>query len=140
MALDELQADGVCMLTNHHGNYLGDALFDPIFAELNRRKATVFINPTKPCIIHVNNVHEDLPMRGYPPAMFEFFFEEVRVFINLLASETVKRYPDVTIIIPHAGGALPPILERFSRIGAGLPGGKVEISSKDVKDIAAGTG
>ena len=134
-SLDELQADGVCMLTNHHGTYPGDALFDPVFAELNRRKATVFIHPTLPCIVHGDNIHEDLPMRGYPPSMFEFFFEEVRVFINLFASGNVKRYPDVKIIMSHAGGALPPILERFARIGAALPGGKVEMNSKDMKEI-----
>ena len=135
-AFDELQADGVCMLTNHHGEYPGGALLDPIFAELNRRKATVFIHPTTPCYLHDNTVvHDNLPLRGYPPAMFEFLFEEVRTFINLVASRTVTRYPDVKIIISHAGGALPPILERFTRIGVGLPGGKAELSSQAVKEI-----
>ena len=135
-AFDELQADGVCMLTNHHGKYPGDDLFEPIFAELNRRKATVFIHPTTPCYVHENTViHDNMPLRGYPPAMFDFLFEEVRVFVNLISSGTAVRYPDVKIIISHAGGALPPILERFARIGAGLPGGKVEMDSKQIKDI-----
>ena len=135
-AFDELQADGVCMLTNHHGIYPGDASLYPIFAELNHRKATVFIHPTTPCYVHESTVvHDNLPLRGYPPAMFDFLFEEVRVFVNLISSRTVTHYPDVKIIMAHAGGALPPILERFARIGAGLPGGKEEMSSKQMKEI-----
>ena len=107
----------MCILTNHHGKYPGDALFDPIFAE-----ATVFIYPTTPCYVHDKTViHDNLPLRSYPPAMFDFLFEEVRVFANLIASRTVTRYPDVKIIFSQAGGALPPILERFARIGAALP-------------------
>src|SRR6185295_3340905 len=45
-ALDVLDLDGVSMLTNAGGSYLGDARFDPIFAELQRRAAVVFVHPT----------------------------------------------------------------------------------------------
>ena len=36
-ALDTLKMDGVCLLTNVDGLYLGEPRFEPIFAELNRR-------------------------------------------------------------------------------------------------------
>src|SRR5208282_4146085 len=42
-ALDTLKLDGVVMLTNFNGVYLGDKRLDPVFDELNRRGAVVFI-------------------------------------------------------------------------------------------------
>jgi predicted TIM-barrel fold metal-dependent hydrolase len=47
-ALDVLHLNGVCLLTNYQGKYLGDDSFEPFFKELNRRKAVVYINPTDP--------------------------------------------------------------------------------------------
>ncbi len=47
-ALDTLRADGVAVETNHHGMYMGDPRLDPLFAELNRRRAVVFMHPTSP--------------------------------------------------------------------------------------------
>ena len=45
-AFDVLELDGVSVLTNAGGSYLGDSRFDPIFAELQRRAAVVFVHPT----------------------------------------------------------------------------------------------
>jgi len=47
-AFDQLGADGVVMVTNYGGNYLGNARFEPVFAELDKRSATVFLHPTLP--------------------------------------------------------------------------------------------
>jgi predicted TIM-barrel fold metal-dependent hydrolase len=44
-AFDKLDADGVVLLANSRGIYLGDRSFDPLFDELNRRKAIVFVHP-----------------------------------------------------------------------------------------------
>src|SRR5450755_1421497 len=44
-ALDVLELDGVSVMTNAGGSYLGDSRFDPIFAELQRRAAVVFVHP-----------------------------------------------------------------------------------------------
>jgi predicted TIM-barrel fold metal-dependent hydrolase len=45
-ALGTLHADGVGLLSNYEGNYLGDPHFDAIFAELDRRAAVIFVHPT----------------------------------------------------------------------------------------------
>ena len=47
-AFDQLDADGVVMVINYGGNYLGNVRFEPVFAELNKRSATVFLHPTIP--------------------------------------------------------------------------------------------
>ena len=47
-AFDVLELDGVSMMTNAGGSYLGDGRFDPIFAELQCRAAVVFVHHSVP--------------------------------------------------------------------------------------------
>ncbi len=75
-ALDHLHADGVAMLTNYHGAYVGDPSFEPLFAELDRRGAALFVHPTTP-----------FECRGFvriAPAMLEFPFDTTRAIVSCL--------------------------------------------------------
>ena len=114
-AFDELKADGVVLETNFHGLYLGDPKLDPVFAELDRRRAVVFIHPTSPscpgCL--------DLSM-GYPRPMIEFLFETTRAVTNLILTGTLDRYPDIRIIVPHAGATLPVLADRIVGLSPAL--------------------
>jgi predicted TIM-barrel fold metal-dependent hydrolase len=44
-ALDVLKLDGVVLFTNSGGIYLGDKTMKPLFDELQRRKAVVYVHP-----------------------------------------------------------------------------------------------
>ncbi|KAF1918893.1 hypothetical protein BDU57DRAFT_511673 [Ampelomyces quisqualis] len=120
-------ADGFALLTNYHGRYLGDAAFDAVFARLDALRATVFLHPTAPCI-HVSGAP---PVQAspfgtqYPIPTFEFFFDTARAVVNLFSSGTVDRCPNVRFVVPHAGGALPPLMTRFIRFSSVVPGGNV---------------
>ena len=97
------------MMTNFGGIYLGDAKFDPVFAELNHRKAVVFIHPTSPpCWQQI--------ALGFPRPMIEFPFDSTRAVTNLLLSGTLRRCPDLRIIVPHAGGTLPFLARRIAGV------------------------
>ncbi|MEZ5376230.1 MAG: amidohydrolase family protein [Acidimicrobiales bacterium] len=105
-ALDELHADGVVLLANHRGVYLGDPVFDPVFDELQRRKAVVFIHPsTLPGLA---------PVDGIPPFVADFLLDTTRAAVNLCRSGTIERCPDVPMILSHAGGFVPYAAMRLS--------------------------
>lgn len=120
-------ADGFGLMTNYHGIYLGSAEFDRVFARLNELGATVFIHPTAPCIhTGTNETVQASPFGSqYPIPIFEFFFDTARTVINLFSSGTVDRCPNIQFVIPHAGGALPPLMTRFIQFSSVVPGGRV---------------
>jgi 6-methylsalicylate decarboxylase len=112
-AFDELQADGVVLETNHNGVYLGDRRFDPVFEELNRREAVIFIHPTDPYCPCCQDPGKLEPL-GYPYPMIEFMFETTRAVFNLILSGTLERFPKLKIIVPHAGATVPVLAERVA--------------------------
>jgi hypothetical protein len=57
--------------------------------------------------------------------MFEFLFDTARAVINLFLTGTVEAYPRITYIIPHVGGAFPPLISRFVGFSIVVPGGRV---------------
>jgi predicted TIM-barrel fold metal-dependent hydrolase len=104
---DHLDADGFVLLTNVGDTYVSDASFEPIFRELDRRRARVLLHPTSPlCWAHTSF--------GRPRPMLEFFFDTTRVVVDLVLSGTVARCPDLELIIPHAGATLPLVADRVS--------------------------
>jgi 6-methylsalicylate decarboxylase len=111
-AFDKLKLDGVVMLTNFNGVYLGDKRLDPVFDELNRRGAIVFIHPTSPICWQQSAL-------GYPRPMIEFTFDSTRAVVNLIFSGTTTRCPKLRFIVPHAGGTLPFLARRIGMFGRG---------------------
>ena len=57
----------------------------------------------------------DMDRLGFPAPMIEFPFETTRMIINLIASGTLRRCPDVRIIVAHGGGTLPFLTHRIAR-------------------------
>ncbi|KAJ9501536.1 hypothetical protein LTR99_004418 [Exophiala xenobiotica] len=132
-ALDQLGAVGFALMTNAHGHYLGDAHLDKVFEKLNARKAIVFIHPTS-CCSH-QSVGAERPLSKYPAPMLEFFFDTARAVANLIITGTVDRYPDITYLISHCGGALPPLVERFASFSSIILRGDRAVSSDQVKEL-----
>lgn len=108
-ALDDLQLDGVGLLTQYNGKYLGDEMFDPVMDELNKRKAVVYVHPSEP-----GSAND--PKLGVPNALIEAPFETTRAVANMLYNGTLDKYPDITFVLAHGGGAVPFLSWRMSLI------------------------
>jgi len=98
---DTLGMDGVVLFSSQGGAYLGDPSYDPIFEELERRKAVVFIHPT------TIPPGADATGLTVPYGVAEFTFDTTRAIMNMLYSGTFERYPSIRYIVSHAGGTIP---------------------------------
>jgi predicted TIM-barrel fold metal-dependent hydrolase len=104
--LGALNAVGVCLPTNDGTRWLGDARYDPLFAELNRRKAAVFVHPVAaPCCRNL--------VPGVPDTVIEFEAETTRCIASLIFGGMTTRFPEVRFVFSHGGGATMAVIERF---------------------------
>lgn len=137
-ALDTLHADGIGLLTSYQDKYLGDPAFLPVFEELNRRKAVVYVHPTTPdCCRGL--------VKGIPPGTIEYATNSTRTISSLIFGEggTAFKCPDIRFIWSHSGGTLPFLTGRLIRLAAErkdarMPNGPIPILQKYFYEIAQG--
>jgi predicted TIM-barrel fold metal-dependent hydrolase len=124
-ALDALELDGVMLLSNVAGTYLGDRKLDPVLAELDRRSAYAFVHPTFPPYAP--------PIGHHPVWLYEFPFETVRAITSLIYGGALERYPNIRFQMSHLGGAAPFLAHRLASLAdrepeaaAAAPAGALE--------------
>lgn len=103
-ALDKLKLDGAILLSNVLGHYVGEAGNEPLFAELDRREAVVFVHPSDP------------PDQGIPASIqfpIDTALETVRAVMSLLYNGVLERYPNIKFIFAHCGGITPYLAQRI---------------------------
>ena len=108
-AIDVLGLDGFVLFTNSNGVYLGDALLEPVFEELERRKAVVFVhpNPSPDAVAH---------SLGLPDNVLDFPTDTNRAVAQMHYTNRFARTPNVKYIFSHAGGSVPYLAARFAII------------------------
>ncbi|WP_209753448.1 MULTISPECIES: amidohydrolase family protein [unclassified Arthrobacter] len=102
--LDTLHADGIVLLANNDGRYLGDPGFEPLLEFLHHRRAVVFIHPG------------DLPapaVPGIPAFAADFMLDTTRTAISLVLSGAMEKFSGIRFILAHAGGFVPFIAYRI---------------------------
>ncbi len=106
-ALDTLKLDGVVVFSNSNGVYLGDARFEPVFAELERRAAVVFVHPTASPDASAHQL-------GLPDSLIDFTADTTRAIAQMHYSNRFARTPSVKYIFSHAGGTTPYLAGRWA--------------------------
>ena len=96
-ALDDLQADGVVLLANNAGTYLGQDGQDDLFAALDARAAVVFIHPA------------ELPWSGGSPCCRSppTSCSTPRRGHTCWCATDPAPVPNIRFILSHAGGFVP---------------------------------
>lgn len=126
-ALDELHLDGAVAFTNANGVYLGDPKLEPVFEELERRKAVVYVHP---------NASPDPAAHslGLPDNLIDFTTDTNRVVSQMHYTNRFARTPNVRYIFSHAGGSIPYMAARFAIIDemGFVPGGEERGTAADM--------
>ncbi len=106
-SFDELGADGVVLMTNVDGRYPGDPDYAELWAELDRREAVVVLHPASPPGWEQTSL-------GRPRPMIEFPFDTTRCVVDLALGGTLTANPNVRLVVPHVGSALPVLVDRVA--------------------------
>jgi len=139
-ALDQLKADGIGLYTSYERGgvkFLGDSMFAPILAELDRRKALVFVHPTS-CRC-CTNLQPDIA-----DAIIEYGTDTTRTIASLVFGGAASRHPNIRWIFCHAGGTMPSLIQRFidfsgrdtSAMAAAMPKGVLHELARFYYDLA----
>jgi len=110
-ALDTLELEGVLLLSNHRGVYLGERRLDPLFEELDRRGAYCFVPPDFP-------PSQPLP---HPGRWYEYPFDTTRAMVHMALNGAFDRYPRVKMQWAHLGGTIPFLARRISTQASRMP-------------------
>jgi predicted TIM-barrel fold metal-dependent hydrolase len=134
-ALDTLKLDGINLQTHTAHRYLGDPEEDELYAELDRRKAVVFVHPQRPPV-------KDMPRTLFPAGYTELTFDTTRAIANMLYAGTFAKFPNIRWIMPHMGGVTPFLLFRLSgldddpKLRDKIPGGVAATLKRLYYDVA----
>ncbi|MCJ1312010.1 hypothetical protein MMC25_005684 [Agyrium rufum] len=128
-AFDVLHADGTILFTRYgkENTYLGNAVFEPIWKALDERKAAVLVHPTALVDTRLINPALIQPAIDYP-------HETARAAFDMIINGVKRRYPNVRVILPHAGGTLPVLVDRVAGLIPPAFGDKVPTSEEIIED------
>jgi predicted TIM-barrel fold metal-dependent hydrolase len=121
-ALDQVKADGIGIQSSANGRYPGDPYYNPLWEELNRRRAVVFFHGPVPDCCGALKVGPAIN-----PAVGEVTFDMTRAVMSLLANGALARYRDIKWLFSYGGGATPYIAGRMEAFFK---------SAKNLQDIA----
>jgi aminocarboxymuconate-semialdehyde decarboxylase len=107
-AMGQLGFRGAMIFSNVNGMGLDEKCFWPLWEKANELGAVMFIHPTHPVGVEA--------MKDYwLTALVGFLFDTTLAAGKLVFSGIVERFPRITWVLGHLGGAVPYVAERWDR-------------------------
>ncbi len=106
--LDELALPGVMLFGNVNGVALSDERFWPLYERASDKNAVLYIHPNFPPGVEAMEEYWLMPLVG-------FMFDTTLAAAGLVFSGVVERFPGITWVLGHLGGAIPYLAERLDR-------------------------
>jgi aminocarboxymuconate-semialdehyde decarboxylase len=107
-AYKQLGLKGAMLFSNVNGVGLSDKRFWPLYEKAEELAAILFIHPTNPASVEGMKDFWLTPLVG-------FMFDTTLAAAGLVFSGVVEKFPRLTWVLAHLGGAIPYIAERLDR-------------------------
>lgn len=118
-ALTGLEAGAVgahALAHDRRDAYVGDPALDPLLAELSARRTALVLHPTD-----LPGGPPDQPtVPGVPNFLCDYALDTTRAAVSMILHRTLDRFPGLSVLLPHGGGALPYLAARAETFGGRL--------------------
>lgn len=107
-AMGDLGLPGAMVFSNVNGTPLAAPAFEPLWQKAHALGAVIYIHPAHPH--HVEAMEE-----FWLTALVGFLFDTTLAAAHLVFAGVPERYPNISWVLTHMGGALPYLAERCDR-------------------------
>jgi predicted TIM-barrel fold metal-dependent hydrolase len=105
-AVNKLGMKGVLLYSNLDGRYPDEEPFRPLFAEAERLGIPLLLHPACPVTFQQTRAYEMVAMLG-------LMFDTTIALTRLILSGVLEKHPNLKLVCPHVGGALPYLVGRL---------------------------
>lgn len=107
-AMRQLGLKGAMVFSNVNGAGLDEAVYMPLWEKANELGAVIYIHPAHPLGVEAMEKYWLMPLVG-------FLMDTTLAAGKLVFSGIVERFPQITWVLTHMGGAVPYLAERMDR-------------------------
>lgn len=104
-ATGSLGLKGILLYSNLDGHFPDEEPYRPLYAEAERRGVPILLHPALPMTYQAVKGYEMTPMLG-------LMFDTTIALCRLILSGVLERHPNLKLVCPHVGGALPYLIGR----------------------------
>ena len=107
-AVGTLGLPGAMVFSNVNGVALADARYEPLWQKADQLGAVIYIHPAHPLGVEAMEQYWLMPLVG-------FLMDTTLAAAHLVFAGVPRRYPRITWVLCHMGGAIPYLAERLDR-------------------------